>query len=100
MNCPTCGQAFKPFTSWRMTPMNPLACGQCQTRVVRDGRLQPLLIAVGGIIAYGFALEFMPLSGVGKIMVLGIVLAVAMRIDERTLTLKVFAPPPAGSDTR
>jgi len=69
--------------------MNPLACKECGTRVTRDGRLQPLLIAVGGIVVYGFLMEFMPLNTVGKLFMLGVVVFGAMWLDERTLKLKV-----------
>ena len=90
---------MKPFTSWRMTPINPLTCANCGTRVVRQGRLQPLLIAVGGIVVYGFLLEMLPLNDVGRIIMLGIVLIGAMWLDERLLTLAKFrAPPPGDSD--
>ncbi len=98
MKCPNCQRPFPPFTSWKMNHLNPLTCKQCGTRAKRLGRLQPLLIAVCGIIIYGFALEFMPLSTAGKLFVLGVVLFGAMWIDERTLKLTAVDDGPTESD--
>ena len=90
MQCPDCGHGFPAFSSWKMTHLNPLQCKECGTRVAREGRLQPLLIAVGGIVVYGFIMELMPLSTVGKLFMLGVVVFGAMWLDERTLKLKVL----------
>lgn len=93
MRCPACGDEFPRFSSLKLSPLKPVECGNCGAGVKRKGRLAPLMIAVVGILIFGYIQSVVPLETAGKILLLVGVLAVALLIDEATAKLEVVTQP-------
>ena len=88
MQCPNCQYQWKSFTSWRLSPWNPAVCPECKTTSVRDGKVQPLMITVAGIVIFKMAISYVQLTTIGVLLVLFLLLVGAMWLDEKTIQLK------------
>jgi len=88
MECPVCQYQWKPLTSWRLSPWSPIVCPNCQTACIREGKLQPLMITIGGIVAFKMTISYIQLSMIGAVMVLFLLISAAMWLDEKTIQLK------------
>lgn len=93
MKCPSCGGEFARFTSLRLSPFKPIDCPTCGAGVKRKNKLVPLLIALTGILAFGYVQSVVPLEPAGNILLLFGILAAALLIDEATAKLEVATPP-------
>lgn len=99
MTCPHCGNAFPRFSSFKLSPFKPLECGHCGAGVKRKGKLVPLVLAVVGILGFGYLQSVVALTTVGNLLLLLAIVGIVLVIDESTVELEVVAKPadrPAG----
>lgn len=87
MSCPCCGYEFPRYASLKLSPFTVIGCKQCGAALKRVNKLVPLLLAVGGILAFGFIQSEVDLSTVAKMVILGAIIWIVLLIDEATAKL-------------
>ncbi|MBO6521479.1 MAG: hypothetical protein JJ900_11245 [Rhodospirillales bacterium] len=92
MTCPCCGHEFARYSSLRLSPFTVIQCRNCGAALKRTNKLMPLLLALGGVFAFGLAQTQFSLTTGGKMVVLGLVIWVALLVDEATAKLAPVDP--------
>lgn len=98
MKCPNCEYKWPRYTSWKYNTLKGVTCPKCATVSVREGKFQPMLIAIIGICLYGYLYGTFNFTFVGQMLVLFLVLLFAMWIDERWIKLVPKTPPDTPPD--
>ncbi len=87
MLCPCCGHEFARYSSLRLSPFTVIACRGCGAVLKRTNKLMPLVLALAGLFAFGYAQSQFSLTTGGKLVVLGSVIWIVLLVDEATAKL-------------